>query len=106
MDNNKGYTDIVYALVHSIHRSTIMLEKIGMREFRNNLAKYLNSDRPIAVIRHGQTVGYFLPTHQPPAEADLAGLKRAAAKLDSILEKAGITEDTLVTEFRQLREQK
>ena len=83
-----------------------MLEKIGMREFRNNLAKYLNSDRPIAVIRHGQTVGYFLPTHQPPAEADLAGLKRAAAKLDSILEKAGITEDTLVTEFRQLREQK
>ncbi len=83
-----------------------MLEKIGMREFRNNLAKYLNSNQPIAVIRHGQTVGYFFPTHQPPAEADLAGLKRAAAKLDTILEEAGITEDTLVTEFRQLRQQK
>jgi hypothetical protein len=83
-----------------------MLEKIGMREFRNNLAKYLNSDRPIAVIRHGQTVGYFLPTQQLPADAELAGLKRAAEKLDTLLHEAGITEDTLVAEFRQLREQK
>jgi hypothetical protein len=106
MDRNRGYAKIVYALVHLIHRSTTMLEKIGMREFRNNLAKYLNSNQPIAVIRHGQTVGYFFPTHQPPAEAELAGLKRAAEKLDAILQEAGITEDTLVTEFRQLREQK
>jgi hypothetical protein len=83
-----------------------MLEKIGMREFRNNLAKYLNSDRPIAVIRHGQTVGYFLPTQQLPADAELAGLKRAAEKLDTLLHEAGITEDMLVAEFRQLREQK
>ncbi len=83
-----------------------MLEKIGMREFRNNLAKYLNSDRPIAVIRHGQTVGYFLPTQQPPVDAELAGLKRAAEKLDALLQEAGIAEDTLVAEFRQLREQK
>jgi hypothetical protein len=83
-----------------------MLEKIGMREFRNNLAKYLNSDRPIAVIRHGQTVGYFLPTQQAPIDAELAGLKRAAEKLDTLLQEAGITEDMLVAEFRQLREQK
>jgi hypothetical protein len=106
MDNNRKYVKIAYTLVHSTHSLTTMLEKIGMREFRNNLAKYLNSNQPIAVIRHGQTVGYFFPTHQPPAEADLAGLKRAAAKLDAILQEAGISEDTLVTEFRQLREQK
>jgi hypothetical protein len=96
----------VYTLVHFNPRSNTMLEKIGMREFRNNLAKYLNSDRPIAVIRHGQTVGYFLPTQQLPADAELAGLKRAAEKLDTLLHEAGITEDTLVAEFRQLREQK
>lgn len=83
-----------------------MLEKIGMREFRNNLAKYLNSNQPIAVIRHGQTVGYFFPTQQPPADAELEGLKRAAEKLDALLQEAGITEDMLVAEFRQLREQK
>ena len=106
MNNNGESARIVYTLVHLICQSTTMLEKIGMREFRNNLAKYLNSNQPIAVIRHGQTVGYFFPTLQPPADAELAGLKRAAAKLDAILQEAGITEDTLVTEFRQLREQK
>ena len=82
-----------------------MLEKIGMREFRDNLAKYLNSNQPIAVMRHGQTVGYFLPTQQPPDDGELEGLKRAAAKLDELLQEAGITEDMLVAEFRQLRAQ-
>ena len=35
-----------------------VLQKIGMREFRNNLAKYISSTEPVAVMRHGQTVGY------------------------------------------------
>ncbi len=82
-----------------------MLAKIGMREFRDNLAKYLNSNQPVAVMRHGQTVGYFLPTQQPPTDGELEGLKTAAAKLDALLQEAGVTEDMLVTEFRQLREQ-
>lgn len=82
-----------------------MLEKIGVREFRDNLAKYLNSSSPIAVMRHGQTIGYFLPARQEPAEAEIAGLKRAAEKLDALLQEKGLSEDILVREFRQLREQ-
>jgi hypothetical protein len=35
----------------------------------------------------------------------LEGLKRASAKLDALLQSAGISEDLLVAEFRQLREQ-
>ena len=83
-----------------------MLRKIGMREFRNNLAKYLNGTSPIAVMRHGQTVGYFLPAHQEPEKAELEALKSAAAKLDALLQEKGISEDELVDEFRQLRQQK
>jgi antitoxin (DNA-binding transcriptional repressor) of toxin-antitoxin stability system len=81
-----------------------MLQKIGIREFRNNLAKYLSASEPIAVMRHGQTIGYFLPTHQKPAIAELETLKVAAAKLDALLAAKGVTEDELVEEFRQLRE--
>ncbi len=81
-----------------------MLQKIGMREFRNNLAKYLSATDPVAVTRHGQTVGYFLPTHQKPEKAELESLKMAAVKLDELLISSGITEDELVTEFRQLRQ--
>ena len=81
-----------------------MLQKIGVREFRNNLAKYLNATSPIAVMRHGQTVGYFLPTHQEPEKAELETLKSAAAKLDALLQERGISEDELVEEFRELRQ--
>ena len=83
-----------------------MLQKIGIREFRNNLAKYINATSPIAVMRHGPTVGYFLPTHIEPEKAELEALKSAAAKLDALLEEREISEDELVDEFRQLRQQK
>jgi hypothetical protein len=32
--------------------------KIGIPEFRDNLASYLESDQPVAVTRHGQTLGF------------------------------------------------
>ncbi len=81
-----------------------MLERIGIREFRNNLAKYIDTAAPVAVMRHGQTVGYFVPTHQEPVKAELEALKQAAAKLDALLAEQGIDQDELVREFRQLRE--
>lgn len=55
-------------------------------------------------MRHGQTVGYFLPAHQKPEQAELESLKVAAAKLDALLAAKGIREDELVEEFRQLRQ--
>ena len=84
----------------------MVLHKIGIREFRNNLSKSLKGTTPVAVMRHGQTVGYFLPAHVEPEQAELEALKLAAAKLDALLEEKGISEDMLVEEFRQLRQQK
>ena len=89
-----------------VHRIWIikMVEKIGVREFRNNLAKYINASKPIAVIRHGETVGYFSPTKKKPEQADLESLRIAAEKLERLLVDSGITEDELVEEFRELRQ--
>ena len=95
-------------MLNCVHRGTqwggIMLQKVGIREFRNNLAKYLSATKPVAVMRHGETVGYFLPTHKKPEQAELESLKVAAEKLDRLLADSGITEDELVSEFRQLRQ--
>ncbi len=33
-------------------------EKIGRCEFRENLAGYLESGKPLAVTRHGETLGF------------------------------------------------
>ena len=39
-------------------------EKIGMSEFRENLAGYLEGGRPLAITRHGETLGFFIPARK------------------------------------------
>ena len=39
--------------------------KVGIREFRDKLASYLlESDVPVAITRHGDTVGYYIPARR------------------------------------------
>jgi PHD/YefM family antitoxin component YafN of YafNO toxin-antitoxin module len=39
--------------------------KVGIREFREKLASYvLESDTPVAITRHGDTVGYYIPARR------------------------------------------
>ncbi|UUZ76147.1 type II toxin-antitoxin system Phd/YefM family antitoxin [Polaromonas sp. P1(28)-13] len=73
--------------------------KVGIREFRADLAEYIASSTPVAVTRHGQTVGYFIPT-QGQAEADLASLKKASKTLDRLLEAQGVDVEDVVTDFK------
>ncbi len=82
------------------------LERVNMREFRNNMSKYMDQKIPFAVTRHGQTVGYYIPARPTPTESERLSLQKAAEALDIMLSQDGITEDELVEEFRQLREGK
>jgi antitoxin (DNA-binding transcriptional repressor) of toxin-antitoxin stability system len=76
--------------------------KVGIREFRAGLADYIDADAPIAVTRHGQTVGYFIPT-KPDRVAEVAKLKAAGEKLDALLQIEESEVDEMVEEFKQLR---
>nr|WP_287230709.1 glycosyltransferase [Microcystis sp. Msp_OC_L_20101000_S702] len=40
------------------------IEKIGVREFRSELPKYLYGETPVEVLRHGHTVGFYFPVKQ------------------------------------------
>ncbi len=77
--------------------------KVGMREFREQLAEYLESDVPIAVTKHGRTVGFYIPLRNRPAEEDLAALREAGRRLDDWMARAGVAEEQLVTEFKARR---
>ena len=79
-------------------------QKVGIREFRAGLADYVASDVPIAITKHGQTVGFFIPAHVDRA-ADVAALKSAAAQLDQLLELSERDIDVIVEEFGDLRHQ-
>jgi PHD/YefM family antitoxin component YafN of YafNO toxin-antitoxin module len=80
------------------------LVKVGIREFRENLAAYLlESSAPVAITRHGDTVGYFIPARRKRSDEDRAALKEAAGKLDALLAAQGVTEDELAADFRRWR---
>jgi hypothetical protein len=36
--------------------------KVGVREFRERIASFLESETPVAVTRRGETVGVYVPT--------------------------------------------
>jgi antitoxin (DNA-binding transcriptional repressor) of toxin-antitoxin stability system len=52
--------------------------KIGIREFREKLADYLESGTPLAITRHGETLGFYIPARKrnPKAELELCVLRR------------------------------
>ena len=72
--------------------------KVGIREFRAGLAEYIASDKPVAVTRHGQTVGIFIPT-PGPSQADLQALQQASAKLKAVMPLGEDELDEVVTDF-------
>lgn len=75
--------------------------KVGVREFRERIATFLESDTPVAVTRRGETVGVYVPTRRRPKTADPSELKAAADRLAAAL--ADVDEEELLTEFKRLR---
>ena len=76
--------------------------KVGIREFRTDLAGYIASSTPVAVTRHGHTVGYFIPVHGQ-MEAELAALKKASKTLDKLLDARGVDVESVVADFKAAR---
>jgi hypothetical protein len=78
--------------------------KVGIREFRENLSNFLESKTPIAITRHGTTIGIYLPTRPKPSQADLEALRAAGEKLDAMIAAAGTSEEELMEDFKRLRQ--
>jgi PHD/YefM family antitoxin component YafN of YafNO toxin-antitoxin module len=77
---------------------------VGIREFRENLASYLlESQGPVAITRHGDTIGYYIPARRKRTEAERAALEKAATRLADVLAARGVTEDELVVDFKKWR---
>jgi hypothetical protein len=76
--------------------------KVGIREFRADLAEYIAASTPVAVTRHGQTVGIFIPTHSQ-VDGDMAALKRAGTALDRLLEAQHVDVEEVVADFKAAR---
>ena len=81
-------------------------QSVGIREFRDKLATYLlDSDGPLAITRHGDTIGYYLPTRRKRTEAEKAALDAIHAQLQQDMAEAGVTEDEIIEDFKRLRKE-
>ena len=76
--------------------------RVGVREFRERMASYLESDTPVAVTRRGETLGIYVPARRQPRDtASVAELRFAADRLAEAL--ASADEEELVSDFKALR---
>ena len=76
--------------------------KVGVREFREQVARFLESDVPVAVTRRGETLGVYVPTPRRPVKS--AGpdeLRAAANQLAAAL--ADVDEEEIAADFKEWR---
>jgi antitoxin (DNA-binding transcriptional repressor) of toxin-antitoxin stability system len=78
--------------------------KVGMREFRENLAGYLESGTPLTIMRHGEAVGFYIPAQKRSRTAELDAMRAAAKELDQMIAAWGATEDELMEEYKEIRQ--
>ena len=78
-------------------------EKIGMREFRESLAGYLEGGRPLAITRHGETLGFFIPAQKRSRMAEVKAMRAAAKDLDAMIATWGASEDQLMGEYKKIQ---
>lgn len=78
--------------------------KVGIREFREKLASYLlETEEALAITRHGDTVGYYIPARRKRTDAERAALKEAASRLQDALAAEGISEEEVLKDFKRWR---
>ena len=77
--------------------------KVGIREFRENVADYLESGAPLAITRHGDTLGFYIPAQKRSRKAELEAMRAAARDLDEMIASWRAGEDELMDEYEEIR---
>jgi hypothetical protein len=82
-------------------------ERVGIRQFRENLSGYLESETPVAITRHGQTIGVYVPTKPKVTEEDRRAFHEAGERMKALWREEGLDPDQIVDEyFEELRRKK
>ncbi|MEP7367269.1 MAG: prevent-host-death protein [Acidobacteriota bacterium] len=79
--------------------------KVGIREFRENLSTYLESKTPVAITRHGATIGIYVPTRPKPTQEQIEAYRVAWERMQAEMAAAGVTEEQLMEDFKRAREE-
>ena len=74
------------------------LKNVGVREFRDHATLYLSGSDPVAVSKHGQVIGFYIPVEADFEQATRA-LEQLGRSVEEILASTGMSEDELAQLF-------
>jgi hypothetical protein len=55
-------------------------------------------------MRHGQTLGYYIPAQKRSRKAELEAMRAAAKDLDEMIASWGANEGELMEEYKEIRQ--
>jgi len=69
------------------------MKHVGVREFRDHATKYFAGDEVIAIERHGETIGYFMPAKQPRSKPSPEAWDRLEESIQRAMAETGLSRD-------------
>jgi len=70
------------------------MKSVGVREFRDHAPAYLSGADAVAVSKHGQVIGFYIPLGRNEDEVQRAVVKLGEA-VEQVLQEAGMNEEAL-----------
>src|SRR6266516_2643207 len=71
------------------------MKRVGIREFRDHATHYLAGDEVLAIERHGQPVGFYIPTAANGRESFALALERLEQTVRRVLADTGLSDEEL-----------
>src|SRR5687767_8916387 len=75
------------------------MKRVGVREFRDGATRYLAGDEVLAIERHGQPIGFYIPAGATRRERPSEALTRLEATVRRIAAASGLSEEELSNLF-------
>jgi hypothetical protein len=76
------------------------MKHVGIREFRDHATRYLASGSVLAIERHDQIIGFYIPVRPAPDDKVRPALERLTKAVDRVLAETGMSEAELTTALR------
>lgn len=70
------------------------MKSVGVREFRDHATTYLSGGEPVAVSKHGQVIGFYIPVERDEDEVRRAVIRLGEA-VEQVLKETGMNEEQL-----------
>jgi NADH:ubiquinone oxidoreductase subunit B-like Fe-S oxidoreductase len=71
------------------------MKRVGIREFRDHATQYLAGDEALAIERHGQPIGFYIPTAAGRQESFAQALEQLEKAVKQVLAETGLSEEAL-----------